>query len=114
MGAVGQFMCRRYTSADALPSKEFSTSSRIVVYRAFPACADRTTCVVNGQEQEQQVTRTLSNPAMFWFSAKNSAGLLKRTVSSARLAALAAISKKVSCRSSGGLGPTRGSPESDR
>jgi len=50
MGAVGQFICRRYTSADVLPSKEFSTSSRIVVYRAFPACADRTTCVVNGQE----------------------------------------------------------------
>jgi hypothetical protein len=67
-------------------SREFSTNSRIVVYRHLPGCRG----VVVGkhvskwivyEERKRQVSRllirsklTLSKPAMFLFSAKNSAG----------------------------------------
>lgn len=70
-----------------LTSSPFSTNSRMVVYMAFPGC-NRTNEENNNASHRaidntgtHTTRRTLSKPAMFWFSAKNSAGDLKRSAS---------------------------------
>ena len=74
-------------------SREFSTSSLIVVYRHLPGCACSAPWHAAGPHANlvdwhmgNPITstvhcRTLSKPAMFLFSAKNSAGLLCSRVS---------------------------------
>lgn len=59
-------------------SREFSTSSRMVVYRHFPGCIKKSKRdndeIEKGQGSGGRRQLTLSKPAMFLFSAKNSAG----------------------------------------